>query len=106
MWPDDERPWYGTFIKTQADSLERIGLELDVLPIRGYAGKRAYADAVGELRRMGRRRSTTWCTRTTGMRVWSRACSDAPRSCSPIVVTTSLALLMATAGSQGGVAPR
>jgi glycosyltransferase involved in cell wall biosynthesis len=52
MWPDEERPWYGTFIKTQADSLERIGVELDVLPIRGYASKRAYADAVGELRRM------------------------------------------------------
>jgi glycosyltransferase involved in cell wall biosynthesis len=56
MWPDEERPWYGTFIKTQADSLERIGVELDVLPIRGYASKRAYADAVGELRRMTRRR--------------------------------------------------
>jgi teichuronic acid biosynthesis glycosyltransferase TuaC len=52
MWPDEERPWYGTFIKTQADSLERAGVELDVLPIRGYASKRAYADAVGEVRRM------------------------------------------------------
>jgi glycosyltransferase involved in cell wall biosynthesis len=54
MWPDEDRPWYGTFIKTQADSLERIGVDLDVLPIRGYASKRAYADAVGELRRMTR----------------------------------------------------
>jgi glycosyltransferase involved in cell wall biosynthesis len=52
MWPDEERPWYGTFIKTQADSLERIGVELDVLPIRGYATKRAYAHAVGEVRRL------------------------------------------------------
>jgi glycosyltransferase involved in cell wall biosynthesis len=52
MWPDEERPWYGTFIKTQADSLERAGVELDVLPIKGYASKRAYADAVGEVRRM------------------------------------------------------
>jgi glycosyltransferase involved in cell wall biosynthesis len=54
MWPDEERPWYGTFIKTQADSLERLGVDLDVLPIRGYAGKRAYADAVGKLRRVTR----------------------------------------------------
>jgi glycosyltransferase involved in cell wall biosynthesis len=52
MWPDEQRPWYGTFIKTQADSLERIGVELDVLPIRGYRSRRAYADAVGEVRRM------------------------------------------------------
>jgi glycosyltransferase involved in cell wall biosynthesis len=54
MWPDDERPWYGTFIKTQADSLEALGVELDVVPIRGYASKRAYADAAGEMRRMTR----------------------------------------------------
>jgi glycosyltransferase involved in cell wall biosynthesis len=56
MWPDAERPWYGTFIKTQADSLERIGVELDVLPIRGYASKRAYVDAVAQVRRMTRER--------------------------------------------------
>jgi glycosyltransferase involved in cell wall biosynthesis len=52
MWPDEERPWYGTFIKTQADSLEAIGVDLEVLPIKGYASKRAYAQAVGEVRRM------------------------------------------------------
>jgi glycosyltransferase involved in cell wall biosynthesis len=52
MWPDEERPWYGNFIKTQAESLERAGVELDVLPIRGYASKRAYAGAVGTVRRM------------------------------------------------------
>jgi teichuronic acid biosynthesis glycosyltransferase TuaC len=54
MWPDEERPWYGTFIKTQADSLEALGVDLDVLPIKGYASKRAYADAVGEVRRRTR----------------------------------------------------
>jgi teichuronic acid biosynthesis glycosyltransferase TuaC len=54
MWPDEERPWYGTFIKTQADSLEALGVDLDVLPIRGYASRRAYVDAVGELRRKTR----------------------------------------------------
>ena len=36
--------------------LERIGVELDVLPIRGYASKRAYTDAVAEVRRMTRER--------------------------------------------------
>src|SRR4051812_5117240 len=52
MWPDAERPWYGTFIKTQADSLRRQGVDLDVLPIRGYASRSAYVDAVGKVRRM------------------------------------------------------
>jgi glycosyltransferase involved in cell wall biosynthesis len=52
MWPDEERPWYGTFIKTQADSLERAGVDLDVVSIKGYASKRAYAEAVREVRRL------------------------------------------------------
>jgi glycosyltransferase involved in cell wall biosynthesis len=55
MWPDAERPWYGTFVKTQADSLERIGVDVDVLAIRGYAGRSAYLDAARELRRRARR---------------------------------------------------
>jgi hypothetical protein len=55
MWPDEERPWYGTFIKTQADSLERLGVEVDVLPIRGYQGRAAYGRAIGELRQVIRR---------------------------------------------------
>ena len=55
MWPDDERPWYGAFVKSQADSLERLGIEIDVLPIRGYAGRAAYARAAMRMRRLTRR---------------------------------------------------
>lgn len=51
MWPDHDRPWYGTFIQTQAKSLEALGVEVDVLPIRGYASRSEYARAIGELRR-------------------------------------------------------
>jgi glycosyltransferase involved in cell wall biosynthesis len=50
MWPDAERPWYGTFIKTQADSLAALGHEIDPLAIRGYASKVEYARAIPEIR--------------------------------------------------------
>jgi teichuronic acid biosynthesis glycosyltransferase TuaC len=43
LWPDDARPWHGTFVRTQAGSLERAGVDLDVMAIRGYAGRGAYA---------------------------------------------------------------
>jgi teichuronic acid biosynthesis glycosyltransferase TuaC len=54
MWPDEERPWYGTFIQTQADSLERLGVELEVLAIRGYAGRSEYLAAAKRVARLNR----------------------------------------------------
>jgi teichuronic acid biosynthesis glycosyltransferase TuaC len=46
MWPDSARPHYGTFIHTQAQSLEELDIAIDVLSIRGYASFRAYTIAV------------------------------------------------------------
>src|SRR3954462_6871278 len=54
MWPDESRPWHGTFVKSQADSLQRRGVEVDVLPIRGYAGRSAYSSALVETLRRSR----------------------------------------------------
>ena len=52
MWPDDERPWYGSFVYSQARSLRDLGLEVDVLPIRGYVSSWEYArGAVDMLKR-------------------------------------------------------
>src|SRR5579884_1431599 len=42
MWPDAVRPWYGSFVRSQAYSLERIGVEVRVLAIRGYASAWEY----------------------------------------------------------------
>ena len=42
MWPDSQRPHYGTFIQTQAESLEDCGVGIDVLVIRGYITPLAY----------------------------------------------------------------
>jgi glycosyltransferase involved in cell wall biosynthesis len=45
MWPDHERPWYGSFIYSQARSVRGLGVEVDVLPIRGYATNWEYLTA-------------------------------------------------------------
>lgn len=42
MWPDDERPVYGIFIKRQVDSLIAAGVRCDVLYVRGYRSPLAY----------------------------------------------------------------
>ena len=47
MWPDDQRPWYGSFIQSQARSLEALGVQLDVLPVPGYVSNWEYLRGVG-----------------------------------------------------------
>jgi teichuronic acid biosynthesis glycosyltransferase TuaC len=54
MWPDEERPHYGIFIKTQAHSLEACGVKVDVIAIRGYASSLAYLLARPTIRRAAR----------------------------------------------------
>jgi glycosyltransferase involved in cell wall biosynthesis len=45
LWPDDVRPWHGSFVYSQGRSLRAAGVDLDVLAIRGYASKGEYARA-------------------------------------------------------------
>src|SRR5881628_2986265 len=42
MWPDDDRPVYGIFVKRQVDSLRARGVRCNVLYIRGYVSALAY----------------------------------------------------------------
>ncbi|MFH1228774.1 MAG: glycosyltransferase family 4 protein [Planctomycetota bacterium] len=51
MFPVPARPAFGIFIKEQAESLRRQGVEVDVLFIEGYRSKLNYIKAVWELRR-------------------------------------------------------
>jgi teichuronic acid biosynthesis glycosyltransferase TuaC len=51
MWPDRERPWYGSFVHSQARSLRGLGVDLDVLPIRGYASNWEYLTAAAKMAR-------------------------------------------------------
>jgi teichuronic acid biosynthesis glycosyltransferase TuaC len=55
MWPDAERPWYGSFVHSQALSLEHAGVDLDVMYVPGYRSSREYATGVRELMRRSRR---------------------------------------------------
>jgi teichuronic acid biosynthesis glycosyltransferase TuaC len=55
LWPDEERPWYGTFVKSQVDSLSAIGVDVDVLRIRGYARRSAYVRAAARVVALNRR---------------------------------------------------
>jgi glycosyltransferase involved in cell wall biosynthesis len=42
MWPDDDWPVYGIFVRRQVDALRAVGIACDVLYIRGYRSKLAY----------------------------------------------------------------
>ena len=52
LWPDVDRPWHGTFVKTQADSLREAGIDVDVLPIRGWQGPGEYVKACAHAARL------------------------------------------------------
>jgi glycosyltransferase involved in cell wall biosynthesis len=51
MWPDEVRPYYGNYICTQGESLWRVGLDVDILYIRGLLSQRAYFTTFPEVRR-------------------------------------------------------
>lgn len=51
MYPTPDNPAYGSFVKTQVDSLQHVGVELDVMVLDRSAGKLKYLKAIPELRR-------------------------------------------------------
>jgi teichuronic acid biosynthesis glycosyltransferase TuaC len=56
MWPDEKRPYYGSFIASQARSLSRASVSVDVLYVRGFLGAHAYLKALVDLPRVARRK--------------------------------------------------
>lgn len=57
MWPDSVLPHYGTFIASQAKSLEDADVAVDVINIRGYSSILAYAVAPRVVRALSRART-------------------------------------------------
>jgi glycosyltransferase involved in cell wall biosynthesis len=45
MWPDATKPVYGIFVRRQIEAVARLGISFDVLYVRGYESKSAYAEA-------------------------------------------------------------
>jgi teichuronic acid biosynthesis glycosyltransferase TuaC len=73
MWPTEERPALGGFVRDQVEALRRIdGLEVELFAFAPGGGARPYLDAARELRRRYRGQSfdvvhahyglTAWCT--------------------------------------------
>jgi glycosyltransferase involved in cell wall biosynthesis len=56
MWPDERRPYYGSFIASQARSLCEVGVAVDVLYVRGFIDARAYLSAAVRLPRIAQPR--------------------------------------------------
>ena len=54
MWPSAERPHWGAFIRSQADSLAAAGCENTLYEIRGWKSTGEYAKALAELPRVAR----------------------------------------------------
>jgi teichuronic acid biosynthesis glycosyltransferase TuaC len=57
LWPDEARPYYGTFIASQARSLVQAGAAVDVLYVQGYVGAKAYAKALVGIPLVARRKA-------------------------------------------------
>jgi teichuronic acid biosynthesis glycosyltransferase TuaC len=51
MYPTPENPAYGTFVRTQAESLKRAGVDLDVLVLRSRFQKLSYVKGIFQVRR-------------------------------------------------------
>src|SRR5436190_557229 len=56
MWPTDEWPQFGIFVKRQVDGLRDAGLDVDVLFVNGRGSKSNYARGFPELASALRRR--------------------------------------------------
>src|SRR5262249_47039657 len=51
LYPTTDRPAWGTFVKSQMDSLRPLGVEFDVLLVRGWESRANYWRQRGEVRR-------------------------------------------------------
>jgi glycosyltransferase involved in cell wall biosynthesis len=56
MWPSAQRPHWGAFVKSQADSLAALGCENTLYEIPGYRSRMAYFRAMGDIPRVARER--------------------------------------------------
>lgn len=52
MYPSESRPGWGSFVRSQVESLRKAGVEVDVLVIEGYRSRWEYLRAIRRMRRM------------------------------------------------------
>lgn len=51
MYPEPDNPAFGSFVRTQVESLEQAGIEIELLVLKGHPRKLIYAKGVFQLRR-------------------------------------------------------
>jgi glycosyltransferase involved in cell wall biosynthesis len=85
MWPTDERPALGLFVRDQVDALRRIdGLDVEVFAFAPTGGLKPYAQAARALRKRYSNESFDVIHAHYGMTAW---CTLALRTDAPRVVT-------------------
>lgn len=52
MYPSEERPGWGAFVKSQVESLADLGIDTEIIVIEGYKSKMEYVRAIGKVRKM------------------------------------------------------
>src|SRR6266404_5751597 len=50
MYPTPEKPAFGTFVRTQVETLQRVGVEIELFVLNGRSRKLMYPQAVFQLR--------------------------------------------------------
>jgi glycosyltransferase involved in cell wall biosynthesis len=78
MWPREDRPAFGAFVRAQVEALREIGLDIAVHVIEGDRGAGAYAGDVPVLRREVRRRRPDVVHAHYGLSGWTAAWQPAP----------------------------
>ncbi len=78
MWPSDDRPAFGSFVKAQVTSLRAAGVEIDVHVIRGSAHPSAYLTSIPAIARRVREFGADLIHAHYGLAGWSASLVQHP----------------------------
>jgi glycosyltransferase involved in cell wall biosynthesis len=74
LWPTESDPGYGSFVQAQMESLQPLGVELDVLFIDGRASRWNYLRGIGRMRAMLRQKHYDLIHAHFGLSGWVARC--------------------------------
>lgn len=74
LWPSEADPGYGSFVQAQMESLRPLGVEFDVVFVKGRESRWNYWRAVGQMRRQLRARRYDLVHAHFGLSGWVARC--------------------------------
>ena len=101
MYPSPGRPYSGTFVRSQVESLEGLGVSTSLFEIQGWRSRWAYARALRELPRIVRRQRPDVVHAHYGL-----SGAAAMRVDAPLVVSFCGDDVLGTTGSNGRITTR